>query len=48
MQQRLVHGRVNLYGVSKQAYLGLVFQPERIIYKMRTGKSYGIYAEFEL
>lgn len=38
----------NIDGVSKQAYLGLVFQPERIIYKMRTGKSYGIYAKFEL
>ena len=31
----------------KQAYLGLVFQPERIIYRMKTGKSYGFYAEYD-
>ena len=31
----------------KQAYLGLVFQPERIVYRMKTGKSYGFYAEYD-
>jgi hypothetical protein len=33
--------------VSKQAYLGVVFQPERIVYKMKTGKSYGVYEKYE-
>ena len=31
----------------KQAYLGMVFQPERIVYRMKTGKSYGFYAEYD-
>lgn len=31
----------------KRAYLGLVFQPERIVYRLRNGKSYGVYAEYD-
>ena len=31
----------------KQAFLGLVFQPERIIYRMKMGKSAGIYAAYD-
>ena len=36
-----------LDSISKQAYLGVVFQPERIVYKMKMGKSYGVYVAYE-
>jgi len=36
-----------LIGEYKNAYLGLVFQPERIMHKLKTGSYPGVYAQFE-
>ena len=31
----------------KQAYLGVIFQPERIVYRLKTGTNYGVYAKYD-
>ncbi|MBO4785804.1 MAG: hypothetical protein J5510_01915 [Prevotella sp.] len=37
----------NLNFKDKQTHLGLVFQPEQIVHKTRTGSYYGVFANYE-